>query len=62
MLLSLNVYFWLSALLTKLSHFLETVIFHISNVILQYFDKNFYFLIKIEKKKRSHQNALMPWS
>lgn len=39
MLLSLNVYFWLSALLTKLSHFSETVIFHISNVILQYFDK-----------------------
>lgn len=39
MLLSLNVYFWLSALLTKLSHFLETVIFHISNVILQYFNK-----------------------
>lgn len=47
MLLSLNVYFWLSALLTKLSQFLETVIFHISNVILQYFDKKkFYFLIK----------------
>lgn len=33
MLLSLNVYFWLSALLTKLSHFLETVIFDKKNSI-----------------------------
>ena len=49
MLLSLNVYFWLSALLTKLSHFLETVIFHISNVILQYFDKKILFLDKIDR-------------
>ena len=49
MLLSLNVYFWLSALLTKLSNFLETVIFHISNVILQYFDKKIIFLDKIDR-------------
>lgn len=49
MLLSLNVYFWLSALLTKLSHFLETVILHISNVILQYFDKKILFLDKIDR-------------